>query len=455
MPGHNGGMVTLASLATELRTLIAGEVDDSTRVRALYSTDASNYRILPSVVCFPRDARDVALILDVARKAGVPVTSRGGGTSVAGNSIGEGIVIDFSRYMNRIIEIDPEARTARVEPGVVMSDLQQAAAKYGLRFGPDPSTQNRATFGGMIGNNACGPHAVAYGRTADNVVDLVCIDGQGRTFRASDGIDAVPGLKTLVTEHLAQIRTELGRFGRQVSGYSLEHLLPENGENLARFLVGTEGTLVTITEATVRLVPIADAPTLIVLGYPDMVAAARDVPAILPFAPLAVEGIDARLVDVVRRAKGSVPTLPDGGGWLFVEVGASEGEELSVVAERVAGICAAVRTQAILVKEAGPEASQLWRIRADGAGLGGRTPDGRPAWPGWEDSAVPPEYLGDYLEQLDTLMTSLHLDGLMYGHFGDGCVHVRIDFPFDQPNGVAVFRQFMAEATDVDRKSVV
>lgn len=447
--GHNGGMATDASLAEELRTLISGEVDDSTRVRALYSTDASNYRVIPSIVCFPHDSRDVALILGAARQAGVPVTSRGGGTSVAGNSIGEGVVIDFSRYMNQILDIDPVARTARVQPGVIMSDLQKAAAQHGLRFGPDPSTQNRATFGGMIGNNACGPHAVAYGRTADNVVDLECIDGQGRAFRASDGIDAVPGLKNLVSAHLSQIRTELGRFGRQVSGYSLEHLLPENGENLARFLVGTEGTLVTITEATIKLVPIAEAPTLIVLGYPDMATAARDVPAILPFKPLAVEGIDARLVDVVRRAKGSVPPLPDGGGWLFIEVGASEGEDVSVVAERVAGICAAVRTDAVVVKEAGPQASQLWRIRADGAGLGGRTPEGRAAWPGWEDSAVPPECLGDYLTELQAVMTGLGLDGLMYGHFGDGCVHVRIDFPFDQPDGASVFRQFMEAATDV------
>lgn len=459
--------VDLSALREELASLMSGEVDDSARVRAEYSTDASNYRVLPALVVFPHDSRDVALIIATARKHGVSVTARGGGTSVAGNAIGPGVVVDFSRHMNKILDIDPQARTARVQPGVVMSDLQKATAEFGLRFGPDPSTQNRATFGGMIGNNACGPHAVAYGRTADNVVELKCIDGQGRAFVAGSGdasanpgvssatdsgergASLIPGLSRFVEQNLATIRQNFGRFSRQVSGYSFEHLLPENGQNLARFLVGSEGTLVMVTEAVVRLVPIPASPTLIVLGYPDMPTAARDVPAILAHKPLAVEGIDAELVEVVRKHKGSVPELPDGGGWLFIEVGASEGEELSVIDDRVSGILAAARTDAVMVREAGPEASQLWRIRADGAGLGGRTPAGTAAWPGWEDSAVPPEHLGDYLAGLQDLMDEMNLGGLMYGHFGDGCMHVRIDFPFDEPNGVPVFREFMERATDL------
>ena len=444
--------VHVATFAEQIKARISGEVDDSVRARAEYSTDASNYRVPPKIVVFPKDNDDVAAVLEICREQGVPFTSRGGGTSVAGNSIGTGVVLDFSRYMNKILDIDPQARTARVQPGVIMSDLQREAGKFGLRFGPDPSTMNRATFGGMIGNNACGPHAVAWGRTADNVVELECLDGHGRAFTAGAGdgaLDAVPGLEDLVDRHLAEVRTNFGRFSRQVSGYSMEHLLPEHGRDLAKMLVGSEGTLVVITEATLRLVPQAQAPTLIVLGYPDMPAAADAVPALLEHAPLAVEGIDAELVDVVRRSKGTVPELPPGGGWLFIEVGAQEGEDISVVGERVEAITRDAGTDAVMVRPPGPEATELWRIRADGAGLGGRTPAGTPAWPGWEDSAVPPEKLGDYLRDLRGLMDRHGLNGLMYGHFGDGCVHVRIDFPIDAESGVPIMRTFMEEATDI------
>lgn len=436
------------TLAHALEAVIEGDVHSSPRARAEYATDASNYRVPPQVVVCPKNDDDVAAVLRICRERSVPLTSRGGGTSVAGNAVGEGVVLDFSRYMNAI-EVDPVARTARVQPGVVMSDLQAAAAPYGLRFGPDPSTQNRATLGGMIGNNACGPHAVAWGRTADNVVSLECLDGMGRRFTAGAGELNVPGLEALVDAHLADIRKNFGRFSRQVSGYSLEHLLPEAGRDLAKMLVGSEGTLVVMTEAVVRLVPLAQTPTLVVLGYPDMPAAADAVPALLPHSPLAVEGIDAQLVDVVRRKKGSVPELPEGGGWLFIEVGAQEGEELAVVEERVAGILRDAGTDAARVCPPGPEATELWRIRADGAGLGGRTPSGAAAWPGWEDSAVPPEKLGPYLRDLRALMGAKGLDGLMYGHFGDGCVHVRIDFPIEELGGVPVMRAFMEEAADV------
>lgn len=439
-----------STVAQQIAARITGDVDDSSRARAEFSTDASNYRVPPTAVVFPRTNDDVAAVLAICRERGIGLTSRGGGTSVAGNSIGEGVVLDFSRYMNTILEIDPEARTARVQPGVIMSDLQAAAAEYGLRFGPDPSTQNRATFGGMIGNNACGPHAVAWGRTADNVLSLECLDGQGRTFTAAAGeLTAVPGLEEIVAANLGVIRTNFGRFSRQVSGYSLEHLLPEYGRDLAKMLVGTEGTLVVITQATLRLVPLAQAPTLIVLGYPDMPAAADAVPAIVKHDPLAVEGIDAELVNVVRRSKGSVPALPPGGGWLFIEVGAQEGEDIGVVQQRVDAITRVAGTDAVMVRPPGPEATELWRIRADGAGLGGRTPAGHPAWPGWEDSAVPPENLGNYLRDLRALMDRHNLDGLMYGHFGDGCVHVRIDFPIDRASGVPIMRTFLEEATDI------
>ncbi|NLF05621.1 MAG: FAD-binding oxidoreductase, partial [Actinomycetales bacterium] len=430
-------------LVSALRRAVSGEVDASSRRRAEYSTDASNYRVVPEVVVFPRSADDVLATLETARELGSPVTSRGGGTSVAGNAVGPGVVIDFSRHLDAIGEIDPEERTAVVQPGVIMGNLQRAAAPHGLRFGPDPSTQARATFGGMIGNNACGPRAVAYGRTADNVLELDVVDGTGRRFTAGAGLDPVPGLDALVSSHLELLRTELGRFGRQVSGYSLEHLLPEKGRDLAKALVGTEGTVATILSAKVRLVDVAAAPVLVVLGYPDMPSAADAVPALLAHAPLAIEGIDARLVDVVRRVKGpaAVPELPAGEGWLMVEVG---GADLDEALARARALAADAGTSAVGVFPPGPQAVAMWRIREDGAGLGGRTPSGAQAWPGFEDSAVPPERLGAYLRELEALMANHGIDGLAYGHFGDGCVHLRLDVPMEHDGGP--LRAFMTDA---------
>lgn len=440
--------VATPELLHQLRRAVRGDVDAATRRRAEYSTDASNYRVVPRVVVFPRDTDDLLAVAEVARTTGTPLTVRGGGTSVAGNAVGPGIVVDTSRHLTAIGEIDPEARTAVVQPGVVMSSLQAAARPHGLRFGPDPSTQNRATLGGMIGNNACGPHAVAYGRTADNVVALDVVDGNGRRFTARSGtgaLDAVPGLSSLVTANLPTIRTELGRFGRQVSGYSLEHLLPERGTDLAKALVGTEGTLATILSATVSLVPIADAAVLVVLGYADMPSAADAVPALLAHSPLAVEGLDARLVDVVRRHRGEahVPALPEGAGWLMVEMGGATREEALARAEAMVADARAVSARVV---PPGAEASSLWQIRADGAGLGGRTPSGAQAWPGWEDAAVPPEKLGAYLRDFDALMARHGVDGLPYGHFGDGCIHVRLDVPLERADDVPGFRAFMTDA---------
>ena len=446
------------SFLTDLRALI--DVDASSGTRARYSSDAGLTRIPPLAVAFPRTPEQALAAFDLARAHGVPLTARGGGTSCASNAIGPGLVLDFSRHMNRVISIDPDARTATVEPGCVGSTLQAAAAKYGLRFGPDPSSQNRATIAGMVANNACGPHATAWGRTSDNIVSLDCVDGRGRRFTATTSHDAalsdVPGLASLIDSNLAPIRTELGRFKRQVSGYSLEHLTPEGGRNLAAMLTGTEGTLVLILSITVRLVPLPDAPVLAALGYRSMIEAADDVPTLLAHSPLAVEGMDRRLVDVVRAHKGpgAVPALPEGEGWLLVEVGAP-GEDVTASLERARALCddsAAIDT---VVYPPGDQASALWRIRADGAGLGGRTPpDGagggdQQAWPGFEDAAVPPENLGAYLRDFTALMEEFDIDGLLYGHFGDGCVHVRLAMPLDTPEGVAHSRAFLQSAARI------
>ena len=446
------------SFLTDLRALI--DVDASSGTRARYSSDAGLTRIPPLAVAFPRTSEQAIAAFDLARAHGVPLTARGGGTSCASNAIGPGLVLDFSRHMNRVISIDPEARTATVEPGCVGSTLQAAAAKHGLRFGPDPSSQNRATIAGMVANNACGPHATAWGRTSDNIVSLDCVDGRGRRFTATTGHDAtlsdVPGLASLIDSNLAPIRTELGRFKRQVSGYSLEHLTPEGGRNLAAMLAGTEGTLVLILSVTVRLVPLPDAPVLAALGYRSMIAAADDVPALLAHSPLAVEGMDRRLVDVVRAHKGpgAVPALPEGEGWLLVEVGAP-GEDVTASLERARALCTDSAAIDTVVYPPGDQASALWRIRADGAGLGGRTPpDGagggdQQAWPGFEDAAVPPENLGAYLRDFTTLMEEFDIDGLLYGHFGDGCVHVRLAMPLETPEGVAHSRAFLQSAARI------
>jgi FAD/FMN-containing dehydrogenase/Fe-S oxidoreductase len=430
-------------LAAALSGAVAGEVSTATRRRAEYSTDASNYRVVPQVVVFPRDTDDLIAALTTARTAGASVTMRGGGTSVAGNAIGPGVVIDTSRHLNRILDVDIEARTARVQPGVIMSSLQKRVAPHGLRFGPDPSTLNRATLGGMIGNNACGPHAVAFGRTSDNTLALDVLDGAGRRYEASSGLSAVPGLQQLVAANLSLIRTEFGRFQRQVSGYSLEHLLPEVGGNLARFLVGSEGTLATTLEATVKLVEVPHTRVMAAFGYVDMPAAADAVVPMLRHSPQAVEGLDARLVERIRSSRGgqAIPDLPAGAGWLFVELGGASQEDAE---ERMTALVAEAGTANYRVVRDPLEAAALWAIRADGAGLSGRTPDGREAWPGWEDAAVPPERLGAYLREFDALMARHGVTGQPFGHFGDGCIHVRLDIPLHE-DGRAL-RSFVEDA---------
>jgi FAD/FMN-containing dehydrogenase/Fe-S oxidoreductase len=444
----------VAELEFQLSRRGIGEILDVTALtRALYSSDASLYRVVPQAVAQPRTVEDVAAVLDAARAAGMPVTTRGAGTSCAGNAVGPGLILDTSRYLNTIVDIDPEDRTARVGPGVVQSALQVAAAPYGLRFGPDPSTHNRCTIGGMIGNNACGPRALGYGRTADNVAALEVITGSGEqiTLDAAganhDRAASLITLKSVVQGNLSTIRTEFGRFDRQVSGYSLEHLLPENRFNVTRFLAGSEGTLAVIIGATVRLV--ADPPNtiMIALGYPTMADAADAAPMIIDHHPTACEGLDRRIVDVVRRTRGdaAVPPLPRGDGWLFVELAGDDTAELHVRADAL--LAAAGALDGFVITDRA-ETTALWKIREDGAGLAGISLT-RPAYPGWEDAAVPAEHLGSYLRDFDRLLSDHGFDGLPYGHFGDGCVHVRIDFPLTERDGAEVYQTFVKEAAQL------
>jgi FAD/FMN-containing dehydrogenase/Fe-S oxidoreductase len=450
----SGETVNQGELAAALRAAGLAEVETATRRRAEYSSDASNYRVVPDVVAFPRSADEIVAALAVCRELNAPVVTRGGGTSIAGNALSTGLVLDLSRHLNRVLRVDPDQQTALVEPGTVLDDITAAAAPHGLRFGPDPSTHSRATIGGAIGNNACGSRALRYGRTADNVIALDVVTGTGTRFAAGraakpagpesvgPGAELVTGLRALVDGNLATIRTEFGRFTRQVSGYSLEHLLPENGADVAKFLSGTEGTLALTLQATVRLVAAPRATALAVLGYPDMASAAEAVPALLPHLPVALEGLDSRMVDVVRARRGpaAVPGLPRGGGWLFAETAGDTLDEARAAAGKLVADGGCLDSAVIT----GPAAAVLWRIREDGAGLSGRTPAGAPAWPGWEDSAVPPASLPAYLRELEALMAAHGVDGLLYGHFGDGCIHARIDFPLrDRPS---VLRSFTEDA---------
>jgi FAD/FMN-containing dehydrogenase/Fe-S oxidoreductase len=417
-------------LVAELRRRGLTDVDDSTLTRALYSSDASLYRVVPQVVARPRHPDELHAVLDVAAATGTPVTMRGAGTSIAGNAVGPGIVVDTVRHLNQVVSVDPEARTAVVQPGVVHADLQRAVAPHGLRFGPDPSTHTRCTIGGMIGNNACGSRALGYGRTVDNVVALDVAHGPGAT-------DVAASLGALADQHLAHLRTAFGRFSRQVSGYSLEHLLPERGRSLDRLLVGSEGTLGVVLGATVRLVADEADRRLVVLGYPSTIEAADAVPALLAATDgrmVACEGLGARIVDLLRARGSAVPELPRGGGWLFVEV---VGADAAGLVPRVIEAAGALEHRVVLDAA---EAAALWRIREDGAGLAARSL-GRPAYSGWEDAAVPPERLGAWLRDFDELLRDHDLDGVPYGHFGDGCVHVRIDFRFE--DGGRSFRDFL------------
>ncbi|MGV9815166.1 FAD-binding and (Fe-S)-binding domain-containing protein [Streptomyces cellulosae] len=433
-------MTEQRELAAALRATVRGEVDLGVTARALTTMDASNYRRIPLGVVAPRDADDVAATLAVCRERGVPVVPRGGGTSIAGQATGTGIVLDFTRHMNRLLSLDPDAGTAVVQPGLVLDRLQEAAAPHGLRFGPDPSTHGRCTLGGMIGNNSCGSHSVAWGTTADNVRTLSVITARGERLRPGPGWAGAPeSLRPLVQGELARLRTGFPDLPRRISGYAVDALLPENRADVARSLCGSEGTLAVLTEAELTLVRAPRARALAVLAYADESGAAQAAAGLLPYGPLTVEGMAADLVP-------SAADLPRGGAWLFVEAGGDTEAEARAAAEAI--VRAADVVDALVVTDPARQRT-LWRIREDASGTATRMPDGSEAWPGWEDCAVPPARLGDYLQDFRALLAEHGLRGTPYGHFGDGCIHVRIDFDLLTGPGVARFRRFSEELADL------
>ncbi|WP_410787921.1 FAD-binding and (Fe-S)-binding domain-containing protein [Kribbella sp. C-35] len=488
-----------ARLAGTLRRELRGAVGDDRGTRALYAADGSNYRAVPDLVVVPADAEDLAAAVALTAAAGAAVVMRGGGTSMAGNAIG-GVVIDTSRHVNRILDIDTSARTAVVEPGVVLTDLLAAAKPHGLAFGADPSSASRATLGGMIANNACGAHSVAWGTTADNLrsLDVILADatrltldsgvgreldsgvgrglgsagGVGRGFGSVGGVAADPAvaavraglaarpgregelhraLQAFAERNELLIRRRFGQFTRQISGYALHRLLPEYGYNVAGLLAGSEGGLAATLQATVRLVELPKAKVLCVLGFADSITSADCVPVVLRHAPLTMESINNELVDRLPtevRDAAVHAGLPSGNAWLLVEIA---GDDEAAAASAARAMLEELRDSgatASLVTDPKAQAV-LWRCRTDAAGLATRRADGAEAWGGWEDAAVPPERLGGYLRGLDELLGRHGLSGASYGHFGEGCMHVRIDFDLLSSRGIATYREFVEQAADL------
>jgi FAD/FMN-containing dehydrogenase len=387
---------------------------------------------------------------------------------MAGNAIGNGLVLDFSRYMNRLLDLDLESKTVTVEPGVILTTLQkdiQAASGGTYTFAPDPSSMGRVTVAGAIGNDACGNHSVRDGRTADHIVSLDLVTASGHLVtaetggvRASNPLDMEAaaeaariqdGLKHLAEGNLALFRTEFGRLARQVSGYQLGNLLPENGFNAAKALAGSEGTCAVIVSATVKLAKVAPAALLVCLGYPDVVAAASDVPEILNFSPAAVEGIDEAIVQTVRHRRGesAVGALPKGKAYLYVDLDGENPEDVRRQAETLLQKLSERGNllEGLAVPDPG-ERANLWRVREDGAGLSSRLATGEQSWAGWEDAAVAPENLAAYLSDFTALLERHQLQGVMYGHFGAGCTHVRVTFDPRSSSGREVMERFLREA---------
>jgi FAD/FMN-containing dehydrogenase/Fe-S oxidoreductase len=455
-------------LEDDLRRSVRGEVRFDAGSRALYATDASNYRQVPIGVVVPRDIDDLAAAVATCRRHGAPLLGRGGGTSLAGQCCNTAVVLDCSKHLNRVLEIDPAARTARVQPGVVLDDLRREAGRYGLTFGPDPATHAWCTLGGMIGNNSCGVHSLTTGRTCDNLEELEVLTYDGLRLR----VGATPEgelarivrsggrrgeiyrrLRDLRDRYAPLIRERFPRIPRRVSGFNLDELLPERGFHVARALAGTEGTCVTFLEANVRLVPATRARVLVVLGYPDVFRAADHVLEVLEAGPGGLEGMDRSLIDsdFTRRSYGDVlASLPAGDAWLLAEFGGETREEAASRARSLTGrLSRSPGAPGMLLVEEPAGQSRIWQVREAAVGTTSRDPRYGDAWPGWEDSAVPPARLASYLRELRALLSRFGYGASLYGHFGEGCLHARINFGLRTAEGTARYRAFLESAADL------
>jgi len=453
-------------LAARLRRETTAEVRFDNGSRALYSTDASNYRQVPIGVVLPRTEDDVIATVALAREFGAPILSRGGGTSLAGQCCNVAVVIDFSKYMHEILEMNPDEKYAWVQPGIILDDLRDAAEKHGLTFGPDPATHTRCTIGGMIGNNSCGVHALMAGKTVDNIdeLDILTYDGVrmrvgatseeelARIIHARDRRgDIYAGLKRIRDTYADEIRARYPKIVEAVSGYNLDSLLDEDGFNVAKALVGSESTCVVVLRAKCRLVYSPPARSLLVIGYPTVYDAADHVPRVLEFGPIGLEGLDDLLIEA-EKAKNLNPRgiklLPEGGGWLFAEFGGETRDEANEKARKAMD---ALRSdvQSMHLFDHPHDQKLVWAVRESGLGATAYTPRKTRTWEGWEDAAVAPEKLGGYLRDLRKLLEKFQFGGDLYGHFGQGCVHTRTNFDLQSESGIAKYRQFIEEAADL------
>jgi FAD/FMN-containing dehydrogenase/Fe-S oxidoreductase len=456
-----------AALERALKQTVRGEVRFDAGSRALYATDSSNYRQVPIGLVIPHDEADIVATIKACRDARAPILPRGAGTSLAGQCCNVAVIMDFSKFLNRLITLDPEAKVARVQPGIVLDRVRDAAEVHQLTFAPDPATHSRCTLGGMIGNNSCGVHALMGGKTVDNIheLDVMLYDGTrmtvGRTTETE--LDAIvraggrkgqiyAGLKDIRDRVAPLIREKFPRIPRRVSGYNLDELLPENGFNVARALVGSEGTCVTVLEATLRLTASPPFRRLVCIGFPDPFIAADHVPEILTYKPIGLEGFDNAIPDSLR-AKGmrldELKLLPEGKGVLLVEFGGWSSEDADGQAETFGAWVATLSPRPKYMVCTPHEAAAVWHVRESALGAVAIQPGKRPGWEGWEDSAVPPERLGSYLRAIYTLMGEYNYDSPLYGHFGEGCVHMRIDFDLQSEPGIQQFREFIDRATDI------
>ncbi|WP_141735980.1 FAD-binding and (Fe-S)-binding domain-containing protein [Oligoflexus tunisiensis] len=441
-----------------LKERVKGPVCFDDGSRALYATDASNYRQMPLGVVLPENVDDVIATLDVCRTFDLPVLSRGGGTSLAGQCCNEAVVLDFSQHMTRIWDFDPEAKTIWVEPGVVLDELRDEVQPHGLTFGPDPSTHNHCTLGGMIGNNSCGVHSVLAGRTAENVLELDILTYEGQRLRVGRGHDANDGtaanlyrdLRLFAEKYGPLIRKKFPNIPRRVSGYNLTALLDENGFDVARSLVGSEGTCVVILGAKLRLIDWPPSRSIAIIGFSDIFTAAEAVPNVLEYKPIGLEGMDDYLIECLRKnklAEEGLKILPQGKGWLIAEFGGDSEEESHAKAQHLLD---GLRTKGRIVDgrvlRTEDQEEKIWKIRESSLGATARIPGEPDTWEGWEDSAVDPKRLAEYLRELTKLYGKYNLKGSLYGHFGDGCLHTRLNFNFATEEGIASYRQFIYEA---------
>ena len=459
--------VDVEALAGALRRELRGEVRFDNGTRALYATDASSYRQVPIGVVIPRDGDDVMATVALARQHGAPILCRGGGTSVAGQCCNFALVLDFSKYMAGIVEIDPARRIARVQPGVILDHLRNAAEQHHLTFGPDPATHDRCTLGGMIGNNSCGVHSVMAGKTDDNIEELEILTHDGlrmkvgatsepelnRTIREGGRrAEIYSGLKAIRDKYADLIRQRYPNIPRRVSGYNLNFLLPENGFQVARALVGSEGTCVTVLEATCRLVESPPQRVLLVIGYSDIYQCADRVPEVMAHKPIGLEGVDDLLAEYTRR-KGINPEglalLPPGGGWLLAEFGGETAAEAELQARGLMEALSGASAPSMRLFTDKRQAKKVWEVRESSLGAISHVPGEPLSWEGWEDAAVQPEKLGQYLRDFRQLMNSYGYRGVLYGHFGHACVHTRISFDLQTAEGIRLYRKFVEEAADM------